>query len=272
MQKESISERENGIVDKLLAYKEKDSMTSNVTYAFTNIKEAEDLVKSNWLAFLFAVIFDQQIPSEKAWAIPLKLKRRIGHLDIQKIAEINDQELIRIFREPEPLHRYVNKMALWIKSACKKIISKYNGKVENIWSDTKQAKDIINRLDDFDGIGQKKSTMATNFLMDYFKIPIIGWESIDISVDVMIRRVFKKLQLVVNDASDEDIIMKARALRPSFPGELDYPCWAIGRYWCLPKNPYCYYKKNGKEDNCPLLKECLSVNRSLYGAKRRQAA
>ena len=148
---------------------------------------------------------------------------------------------------------------VWIKSACEKLITNYEGKTENIWRDTKDAKIIIERFDDFDGISQKKSTMAVNFLVDYFKIPLTNWEKIDISVDLMVRRVFKRLGLVPESATDEEIIRKARVLMPSFPGDLDYATWDIGRYWCLPKNPYCYYKENGIEDNCPLVKECQSV-------------
>ena len=150
-------------------------------------------------------------------------------------------------------------MPAWIKSACNKLKTDYGGKAENIWEDTKNAKTIIDRFDDFDGISQKKSTMAVNFLVDYFKIPLTNWNKIDISVDIMIRRVFKRVGLVPENASDKEIIEKAKTLMPTFPGVLDYATWDIGRYWCLPKNPYCYYKENGVEDNCPLVKECQSV-------------
>lgn len=254
-----VSEREKRIVDKLLMYKKMYSLAPE--NAFTNIQEAENLVKNDWNAFLFAVIFDHQIKSEKAWAMPLELKRRLGHLDVCIIARMNDEELLTIFKKPPALHRYVNKMAYWIKSASNKLTKEYNGRAENIWSDVKQASEIIRRFDDFEGISQKKSTMATNFLGEYFKIPIAGWENIDISVDVMIRRIFKKLGLVSKDASDDDIIRKARELRPSFPGDLDYPCWDIGRYWCLPERPLCYYEDEKGEDNCPLMNECPNARK-----------
>jgi uncharacterized HhH-GPD family protein len=260
--KSNISEREKRIVNKLLAYKRKYEMASSSKYAFTNIKEAEDLVKKDWNAFLFAVIFDQHVPSEKAWAMPLELKKRLGYLDVYKIAGMKKEDLIKIFRNPTPLHRYTNKMVSWIQSACKKLVSEYAGRAENLWSDTKEAGEIIERFDNFEGIGQKKSTMATNFLADYFKIPIVGWENIDISVDIMIRRVFKKLGLVAKTASDYDIILKARTLEPSFPGELDSPCWDIGRSWCLSSKAYCYYKeKNKREENCPLVEDCPSAEK-----------
>jgi len=254
MQTSEILEREKRIIDRLSEYKRKYGM--GLENAFTNVQEAEAFVKTDWNAFLFAVIFDHQIRSEKAWAMPLELKRRLGHLDVYKISKMGDKELGDAFKKPPALHRYVNKMAHWIKSACIKLVTEYSGKAENIWSDAKQATEIIRRFDDFEGISQKKSTMATNFLADYFKIPITGWENIDISVDVMIRRVFKKVGLVTEDASDDNIIRKARELKPSFPGDLDYPCWDIGRYWCLPERPLCYYEDEKGKDYCPLVNEC----------------
>ncbi len=252
-----ISDKEKLIVEKLLVYKKSYGML--IGDAFTNNPEAEQFIKEDWNAFLFAVIFDQQIKAERAWAIPLELKKRLGHLDVCKIASMSGNKLLEIFKKPTALHRWINKMPIWIKSACEKLITNYEGKTENIWRDTKDAKIIIERFDDFDGISQKKSTMAVNFLVDYFKIPLTNWENIDISVDLMVRRVFKRLGIVPENATDEEIIRKARVLMPSFPGDLDYATWDIGRYWCLLKNPYCYYKENGIEDNCPLVKECQSV-------------
>jgi len=253
-----LTEIEKKIVDRLLEHKKLNGM-SGVQNAFTTNLEAEQLIKDDWNAFLFAVILDQQIGAERAWATPLELKKRLGHLDVFKIAKMDDDELLDIFKKPFKLHRWVNKMPKWIKSACVYLVGQYEGRAENIWKDTKDARIIIERFDDFDGIGQKKSTMAVNFLADYFKIPITNWESIDISVDIMVRRVFQRSGLVSTNATDADIINKARELMPSFPGGLDFASWDIGRYWCLPKNPYCFYKENGKEDNCPLVKECPSA-------------
>lgn len=258
MKKTNLTNREKQIVSKLLAYKRK--YEGSPEYAFTDCREAERLVKGNWVAFLFGVIFDQMNKAEVSWNAPLRLKKRLGHLNIYRIAEMNQGQLANVFSKSPAIHWLSSKMASWIISASKKVADDYNGKVENIWNDTKDAKEIIRRFDDFDGIGQKKATMATNFLRDYFKIPITGRENIDISVDVMIRRIFKRLGLVKNSASDCTIIKKAQVLRPSFPGELDYPSWDIGRYWCLPKEP-CYYEENGNSVKCPLMKECPSARK-----------
>jgi endonuclease III len=81
--------------------------------------------------------------------------------------------------------------------------------------------------------------MATNSLARDFKIPMSDFYSIDISPDVQVRRVFTRLGLVAEGASNEEIIYRARAINPEYPGLLDLPAWQIGADWCRPKNPLC---------------------------------
>jgi len=45
--------------------------------------------------------------------------------------------------------------------------------------------------------------------------------------------------LMVHDTSVEQVIYKAKALHPEFPGMMDMPCWEIGRNWCKPRAPEC---------------------------------
>lgn len=80
--------------------------------------------------------------------------------------------------------------------------------------------------------------MATRILGMDLNVPIRNWEEMDVSVDEMIMRVFQRAGLSRSNNAKE-IIEAARQLNPSFPGALDYPCWMIGRTWCLPKNPNC---------------------------------
>ena len=50
-------------------------------------------------------------------------------------------------------------------------------------------------------------------------------------------------------ASNEQIIYRARDLNPEYPGLVDLPAFQIGRKWCKPKNPRC--NKCFMEDICP---------------------
>lgn len=54
--------------------------------SYTNNKDADRFVRKNSNAWLFGVIFDQGIPYERAWAAPFKMKQRLGHFSIKRIA------------------------------------------------------------------------------------------------------------------------------------------------------------------------------------------
>jgi len=90
--------------------------------------------------------------------------------------------------------------------------------------------------------------MAANILARDFKVPFSDYHSIDIAVDVQVKRVFQRLGLVEDSDDNQAIIYKARALHPAFPGIFDFSTWEIGREWCRPTNPAC-----GK---CPMNAAC----------------
>jgi endonuclease III len=90
--------------------------------------------------------------------------------------------------------------------------------------------------------------MAANILVREFKIPVADKISIDISVDSQVRRVFARLGFVGGDATNDQIIYRARDLNPLYPGVFDLSLWEIGRNWCHPRKPDCA--------NCYLLRWC----------------
>jgi endonuclease III len=101
--------------------------------------------------------------------------------------------------------------------------------------------------------------MAANILARDFKIPFADCSAIDISADVHIRRVFWRLGLCPPDANVEQVVYKAKALYPKFPGMMDLPCWEIGRNWCKPRDPECR--------SCYMNELCPSANKVVEPAK-----
>jgi hypothetical protein len=82
---------------------------------------------------------------------------------------------------------------------------------------------------EFDGVGVKIATMATNLLLRQFGIPMRDKGAIDISPDVQVRKFFVDRRLLREDAKDAEIIYLARELSPRFPGLLDALAWEGGR-------------------------------------------
>ncbi len=94
--------------------------------------------------------------------------------------------------------------------------------------------------------------MSVNILVRDFKVPLSDYYSIDISPDVQIKRVFKRIGFTNKNASNEILVYTARELNPEYPGIFDLSCWEIGRKWCRPKNPKC--------DECYLSNYCCNRN------------
>jgi uncharacterized HhH-GPD family protein len=203
----------------------------------TDDDEADQLVHEDPLAFLLAVLFDQQIAYGRAWRAPLELRRRLGHLDpVQMLAE--PSALFEAVQQPPALHRYVNKIPGWILDACRRIEAEFDGHAANIWSNAPTARELEARLLAFVGISQKKAAMTVMLLWRHLGVDVREMDGCDVAVDVHVRRVFLRSGLVERD--DPRMIVKAaRELWPRLPGALDPPAWAVGMRWCRPQMPRC---------------------------------
>lgn len=191
-------------------------------------------------AFVLACAMDRQITAERAWSIPYQIKQILGTFSIEKLYNVSLEEYKKIFHENK-LHRFNDDMAKVFYSAVHKIVEEYNGDASNIWNDNPSSATVVSRFLDFDGMGIKISTMATNLLSRDFKIPLSDYYSIDISPDVHVKRVFKRMGLIKEkDIQNIDkIVYKARSINPEFPGILDLTCWKLGKNTCRPKKPKC---------------------------------
>ena len=224
---------------------------------YTTNRAADRFVCSDSNAWLFGVIFDQGIPYERAWEAPYILKRRLGHLNMRRIAKMQLSQLRKAVRGSAPgeaLHRYVNNVPLWLKRAAAKLVRDYDGDASNIWGDCRTAGEVIERLDEFPGISQKKAHMATRILHEE-KVSFSRWSEINVAVDVHIKRVWKRAGLA-RDLSVAGIMRAAKELKPDYPGELDYPTWIIGMEWCHSRGADCHGEQQEGGDCCPLLRVC----------------
>lgn len=222
--------------DKILEYYER--VLKPAEQMFTHNKEADRFIHEEPAAFLFAVILDQGAVAERIWEIPYRLKGIWGHLDPARIAGMTDNELYSAFGRLPSKPRYWRTAARRLRSASAMLVKRYQGDAAKIWDDNPRAGDLQSRFDGFDGIGQKKSSMATRILAMDLKVAVRNWEEIDVSVDKMIMRVFPRSGLSTSP-NPQTIIEAARQLNPAFPGALDYPCWMIGRNWCHHQTPDC---------------------------------
>ncbi len=198
-------------------------------------------------AFVLACIMDRQIPAERAWIIPYKISKEINGFNFKKLLGLSLSEIKEMFNRKK-LHRFNDEMATNFYLGIKRIHEEYNDNASNIWKDNQRSATIVRRFLEFRGVGVKIATMAANILAREFKIPMKDHICIDISPDVHVKRVFKRLGFISKDASNDELIYAARELNPEYPGIFDLPCWEIGRNWCKPSKPDC--------NNCYLNKYC----------------
>lgn len=246
-----MNEKERQIAEKLVEVEK--SVKRRDEYLPTGgCKKAQDLISDldgYPHAFVLGCVLDRRVKAEKAWIAPYKLKQRIGNFEFSTLKNLSKKDWEEHFKTPKPLHLLTGIMPDLLYKAVKRISEQYNDDASNIWkgNPVPSSGEIIYRFVQFDGIGQKISTMAVKILKNYFKIKMSGCDIIDVSNDVHIKRVFYRLGLIP-EQSGELAINTARRLKPEFPGILDDPAWHIGREWCKAQNPDC--------GNCPMNKLC----------------
>jgi len=215
--------------------------TKNQIVKFVEDEKANDLLNDLETfphAYVLACLMDRQIKAERAWKIPYEIYKEYGSFELDHLAGIELDELKSLFNIKK-LHRFNDIMADVFFMGIKDIEKKYNGDASKIWSDKPSSSAIVYRFLEFKGSGIKISTMAANILARQFRIPFSDYYSIDISPDVHIIKVMKRMGYVPSGSTNDMIIYKARELNPEFPGIIDFSCWEIGRTWCKPKKPLC---------------------------------
>jgi len=208
---------------------------------FTKNKESDKLLtnlKDFPHAFVLTCVMDRQIKAERAWLIPYEISEEIKSFEFSTLLRVNQEDMIEIFKR-KSLHRFNKVMGENFYLAIQKIHNNYQDNASNIWKGNPRSATIARRFLEFDGVGIKIATMAANILARDFKIPMKDYINIDISPDVHVKRVFKRLGFISKNASNDELIYWARELNPMYPGIFDLPCWEIGRYWCRPNKPIC---------------------------------
>jgi endonuclease-3 len=222
---------------------------------------ANKLLTENTFAFLLGVIYDEQ-RAQRAWRYPYQLQKKVTELSPKYIASISLEHMDKIFESTKPKLHYWRKASVWTLRAAYKVCRFYDGDTSRIWTDgSPSPQEIQRRFDEFDGIGQKKSSMATNIL--YRKLKWLNaseneLKEIDVSYDKHVRQVFLRTGITDTD-NEESIIRQARILSPKYPGALDFPSWYIGQKFCN-NEPKC--------EQCPLDGVCAKRTKYIVRKKK----
>jgi uncharacterized HhH-GPD family protein len=137
---------------------------------FTGDEEADRLIASSPVALLIGFVLDQQVTVQKAFAGPLELRKRLGHLDVAKIAAADPEALATAFRERPALHRYPVAMAERVRALCAFLEQRYAGDAARIWREAESGQDLKARLGELPGFGEMKVRTVITLLARQFGV------------------------------------------------------------------------------------------------------
>jgi len=120
---------------------------------FTNSDEANELLASDPLALLIGFALDQQVPVQTAFAGPLKIKERLGTLEI---AHRDPAEVEAAFREKPAVHRFPGSMATRVQDLCALVEEEYGGDASRLWREASDSADLKKRISALPGFGEMK--------------------------------------------------------------------------------------------------------------------
>ncbi|MGB4592446.1 MAG: hypothetical protein WBI63_01550 [Coriobacteriia bacterium] len=254
---------QDAVAERLRRYAEDVALAGTVQVggSFAPDPPADRLIRTRPEAFILGILFTQGIPAERAWSGPYELSRRLGHLDLVRLAA-EESAVAEAFARPPALHRFVKTVPHWVSSAARRLIARYGGDARQIWTPGSHVLDVNARLLEFDGIGAKKAAMAVELLVRQMGVELEGMECGTVAYDVHVRRVFLRSGLIDRDTPAE-VRRAASEACPVEPGSLDLATWLIGREWCRPHEPLCA--------ECPLGSACPRlVTRGVAGVGERR--
>lgn len=145
--------------------------------AITGDEDADGLLNTSGTAALIGMLLDQQVPMEWAFMGPLTLRRRLGHLDADRIAAMDVEEFVAVCVEKPAIHRFPAAMGRRIHALCGMLVDAYAGEGDGVWSDRPEAGALFRRISDLPGFGKEKSMIFLALLAKRFGVRPDGWEA-----------------------------------------------------------------------------------------------
>ena len=133
----------------------------------TGDPEADQYLRDDPNAALLGLLYDQRVRAEYAFTGPHRLRDRLGHLDVKKIAAMDPEELRERFAEKPAVHRFTNVMADHTHAIARILAEKYDGNAANLWNDGADFPEIEKRVLALPGFGKQKA-MKLKYVLHYF--------------------------------------------------------------------------------------------------------
>ena len=135
---------------------------------FTDSDEANALIASDPMALLIGFALDQQITVGQAFIGPLRLRERLGSLEVAALASA---ELEPLFRQKPAIHRFPGSMARRVQDLAVHVRDCCGGDAARVWTDAADASELRANLSALPGFGEMKIKSLGAVLAKHFGIP-----------------------------------------------------------------------------------------------------
>jgi uncharacterized HhH-GPD family protein len=136
---------------------------------FTDSDEANELIATDPLALLIGFALDQQVNVQTAFTGPLKIKQRLGTLDI---AHRDPADVEAAFREKPAVHRFPGNMAARVQDLCALVDQEYGGDASRLWREAEDSDDLRKRISALPGFGEMKIKALSAVLSKRFGVQV----------------------------------------------------------------------------------------------------
>ena len=130
--------------------------------------DADQFLRDDANAVLLGLLFDQRVLAETAFIGPLKLKQRLGHFEMAKIAEHDPDAFKVVFAESPAVHRFVNTMADRTQAVARILADEHGCDAANLWNDGADLKTVEKRIRALPGFGPLKAKKL-KYCLYYFQ-------------------------------------------------------------------------------------------------------
>ena len=134
---------------------------------FTDSDEANELLATEPLALLIGFALDQQVTVPTAFLGPLKIKQRLGTLEIGRR---DPAEVEAAFREKPAVHRFPGAMATRVQELAAVVEDEYGGDASRLWREASDSADLKKRIAALPGFGEMKIKALSAVLFKRFGV------------------------------------------------------------------------------------------------------
>ena len=122
----------------------------------TKDPEADQFLRDEPNAVLLGLLYDQRVLAETAFTGPHKLRQRLGHLDMRRIADMDRDAFAEVFVASPAVHRFTNKMVDLTQDVARLVADEHGGTAATIWAEGGAA-DVERRVRTLPGFGPQKA-------------------------------------------------------------------------------------------------------------------